>query len=193
MGSLFKSKKAVVYEHLRNEIEDERIREPFFFGTHPKVQARIDTIKGLLETKYKHKRGGIKNTELFLSKVNPAILENARLDLRIGRFDIAQSGVKKYLRINKKDARAYYLLGEIFRQRGEEHEYDKALGYYQKAILIDSSYAEPHKAMGIIHYKAGQKALAKKFFESCLLLAPDRPDKAYIQGYIKQCLRDREG
>ena len=182
-----------LFEHLKSEIEHEHLTEPFFFGTHPKVQARIDTIKGLLETKYKHKRGGIKNTELFLSKVNPAILENARLDLRIGRFDIAQSGVEKYLRINNNDARAYYLLGEIFRQRGEKHEYDKALAYYQKAILIDSSYAEPHKAMGIIHYKAGQKALAKKFFESCLLLAPDTPDKAYIQGYIKKCLKGREG
>lgn len=182
-----------LFEHLKSEIEHERITEPFFFGTHPKVQARIDTILGLLETKYKDKRGGIKNAELFLSNVNPAILENARLDLRIGRFDIAQSGVEKYLRITKNDARAYHLLGEIFRQRGEEHEYDKALVYYQKAILIDSSYAEPHKAIGLIHYKAGHRALAKKFFESCLLLAPDTPDKAYIQGYIKQCLKGREG
>jgi hypothetical protein len=182
-----------LFEHLKREIEHERITEPFFFGTHPKVQARIDTIMSLLETKHKDKRGGIKNTELFLSKVNQAILENARLDLRIGRFDIAQSGVEKYLRIKKNDARAYYLIGEIYRQRGEEHDYDKALAYYQKAILIDSSYAEPHKAIGLIHYKEGQRVLAKKFFESCLLLAPDTPDKAYIQGYIKKCVNDREG
>jgi len=182
-----------LFDHLKSEIEHEQITEPFFFGTHPNVQARIDTIMGLLETKYRDKRGGIKNAELFLSKVNPAILENARLDLRIGRFDIAQSGVEKYLRITKNDARAYHLLGEIFRQRGEEHEYGKAMAYYQKAILIDSSYAEPHKAIGLIHFKAGHRALAKKFFESCLLLDPDTPDKAYIQGYIKQCLKDREG
>jgi tetratricopeptide (TPR) repeat protein len=153
----------------------------------------MNTIKGLLETKYKGKQGGIKNTEIFLSKVGPVILENARLDLRIGRFAIAQSGVEKYLRFAKDDAAAYYLMGEIFRQRGQEGDAEMALSYYNKAITIDSSYSEPHKAIGLIHYKEGQKALAKRFFESCLLLAPDAPDKAYIQGYIKQCANDGEG
>jgi predicted Zn-dependent protease len=182
-----------LFEHLKKEIESEQIKEPFFFGTHPQVQARMNTIRGLLETKYKGKQGGIKNTQIFLSKIGPVILENARLDLRIGRFAIAQSGLEKYLRFAKDDAVAYYLMGEIFRQRGQESDADMALSYYSKAITIDPSYSEPHKAMGLIHYKEGHKALAKRFFESCLLLAPDAPDKAYIQGYIKQCANDGEG
>ena len=68
-----------------------------------------------------------------------------------------------------------------------------ALSHFRKAIEIDPFYSEPHKAIGLIHYKEGQKALAKRFFESCLLLAPDAPDKAYIQGYIKHCTSDGEG
>ena len=181
-----------LFEHLKKEIESEKIKEPFF-GTHPQVQARMNTIRGLLETKYKGKKGGIKNTEVFLSKISSVILENARLDLRIGRFAFAQSGVEKYLRLAKDDAAAYYLMGEIFRQRGQEGDAEMALSYYNKAIALDPSYSEPHKAIGLIHYKEGQKSLAKRFFESCLLLAPDAPDKAYIQGYIKQCANDGEG
>ena len=181
-----------LFEHLKKEIEIEQIKEPFF-GTHPQVQARMSTIRGLLETKYKGKQGGIKNTEIFLSKIGPVILENARLDLRIGRFAIAQSGVEKYLRLAKDDAAAYHLMGEIFRQRGQEGDAEMALSYYNKAIAIDPSYSEPHKAIGLIHYKEGHKALARRFFESCLLLAPDAPDRAYIQGYIKQCANDGEG
>lgn len=182
-----------LFAHLKKEIESEKIKEPFFFGTHPKVEERINTIRGLLETRYKGQQGGIKNTEIFLSKIGPVILKNAWLDLRIGRFEIAQSGVEKYLRFVKDDAEAYYLMGEIFRQRGQESDAETALSYYSKAIMIDPSYSEPHKAIGLIHYKEGQKALAKRFFESCLLLAPDAPDKAYIQGYIKQCANDGEG
>ena len=34
--------------------------------------------------------------------------------------------------------------------------------------------------------------LAKKFFESCLQLSPDTPDKAYIKGYLKQCTLSEE-
>ena len=180
-------------EHLKEEIEYEQIKEPFFFGTHPNVQARIDTIRRLLETAYADKHGGIKNTEIFLSIVNPLILENARLDLRSGRFRLAQRGVEKYLRGAHNDARGYYLMGEIFRQRGQEGDIEKAMSYYRRATLIDPSYSEPLKAIGLIHYKDGHKALAKEFFESCLRLAPDAPDKAYIQGYIKQCTENGEG
>jgi regulator of sirC expression with transglutaminase-like and TPR domain len=62
-----------------------------------------------------------------------------------------------------------------------------ALGYYSHAITLDPNFAAPHKASGLIHYKNGQHALAKKFFESCLQLSPDAPDKAYIKGYLKEC------
>jgi Zn-dependent protease with chaperone function len=182
-----------LFEHMKAEIEDEHIIEPYFFGTHPKVQERIDNIKDLLETRYPGEKGGIRNTELFLSKVGTAILDNALLDLKIGRFSIARRGVEKYLRIIKDNARGYYLMGEIFRQRGQERDIEKALAYYQKAISIDPYYSDPYRASGLVHYKEGQKALAKEFFESCLLLAPDTPDKAYIQGYIKQCMDDGEG
>ena len=75
-------------------------------------------------------------------------------------------------------------IGEIYRQRGLASDTQKALRYYQSAIKIDSSYAEPHKTIGIIHFKEGHKMLAKKFFKSCLSIAPD---KAYIKGYLKQC------
>ena len=182
-----------LFEHLKKDIEAVQGKEPYFFGTHPKVQARIDNVEHLLETKYAHINGGAKNGDLFSSKVSQAVLENARLELRIGRFSAAQKSVEKYLRVHKNDASAYYLMGEIFRQRGQEQDAGRALGYYQKAIAMDSSYAQPHKAIGLIHYKQGQKVLAKKFFESSLLLAPNTPDKAYIQGYIKQCVAEGEG
>jgi len=182
-----------LFEHLKAEIEYEQIKEPYFFGTHPNVQTRIDTIRHVLETSYKDKPGRKKNTEVFISKVNRVILENAELDLKIGRFRHAWRGVDKYLQTAANDARAYYLMGEIFRQRGRENDTAKALSYYRKAVSIDPSYSEPHKAIGLIHYKDGHKALAKQFFESCLRLAPDAPDKAYIQGYIKQCMQEGEG
>jgi len=182
-----------LFEHLKAEIEYEQIKEPYFFGTHPNVQARIDTIRRVLETSYNNKPGRKKNKDVFISKVNRVILENAELDLRMGRFRHARRGVDKYLQTTAYDARAYYLMGEIFRQRGRENDTGKALSYYRKAVSMDPSYSEPHKAIGLIHFKDGHKALAKQFFESCLRLAPDAPDKAYIQGYIKQCKEEGEG
>ena len=69
----------------------------------------------------------------------------------------------------------------------------KALKCYNRAIILDPNFAAPHKAIGLIHYKKGQRALAKKFFESCLQLSPNTPDKAYIKGYLRQFTPSEEG
>ncbi len=176
-----------LFEHLKQEIEAEGIEEPFFFGTHPNVRQRIENVKDWLAGDQIDKHIVVKNTAEFQTRLQRVILANARLDLRLGRFDIARKSVAKYLAMKPQDARAYYLFGEILRQRDRQNDAGAAVSYFEKAIALDPSYPEPHKAMGLMHYKEGQKQLAKKFFESCLLLSPNTSDKAYIQGYLKNC------
>lgn len=177
-----------LFEHLRQEIEIEGVKEPFFFGTHPSVQQRIENASLWLATEYSGKDAGLINSEIFRSRLDELVLDNARLDLRIGRFYIAQSSVEKYLRRNPDDAGAHYLLGEIFRQQGRQDDTEKAIKQYKKAIALDPSFPAPHKAMGLMHYEEGERRLAQKFFETCLLLSPNAPDKAYIQGYLEKCI-----
>ena len=181
-----------MFEHLKQEIEIEGFEEPYFFGSHPKVHQRIENVNNWLVAKYRGKGTGLLNREIFQSKMSGLILDNARLDLRQGRFHIAQRMVKKYLTTKPEDAQAYYLLGEIFRQRGQQNDAGAAQKNYQKAISLNPSFPEPLKAMGLIHYKDGEKRLAKKYFESCLLLSPNTADKAYIQGYLKLCVTNGE-
>ncbi len=182
-----------LFEHLRQEIEIEGFEEPYFFATHPNVYQRIENVNNWLVAKYRGKETGLKNTKIFQSKMSGLVLDNVRLDLRQGRFYSAQRTVKKYLTTKPGDARAYYLLGEIFRQRNRQNDTSAALKNFEKAISLNPSFPEPHKAIGLIHYKDGDRRLAKKFFESSLLLSPDAPDKAYIQGYLKLCANNGEG
>lgn len=178
---------------LKQEIETEGIEEPYFFGTHPNVRQRIENVNNWLAEKYRGKIAGIKNGDVFQSRISRLVLDNARLDLRLGRFFVAQRTVEKFLAAKPDDARAYFLLGEIFRQRCRQDDAAAAIKYYEKSISLNPSFPEPHKAMGLIHYKDGEKRLAKKYFESCLLLSPDIADKAYIQGYLKLCVTNGEG
>ena len=181
-----------LFEHMKREIEIEGIEEPFFFGTHPNVQQRIENTQKWLATEYQENKPGIKNTEIFQSKVRRLVLDNAQLDLRLGRFYTAQRTVEKYLRWVANDAKAHYLLGEILRQRDRQDDEQAAIQSYEKAISLDPSYSAPHKAMGMIYYKKGERSRAQKFFRSCLLLSPDSPDNAYIQGYLDKCIEDGE-
>jgi predicted Zn-dependent protease len=182
-----------LFELLKQENEIEGVEEPYFLGTHPKVQQRIENVKRWLAENNRGKIKGSKNTIKFQSRMSRLMLENARLDLRQGKFFIAQSTVKKYLSVNPDDAQAYFLLGEIFRQRGWKNDSVAAINNYEKSISLNPSFAESHKAMGLIHYKDGEKRRAKKYFESCLLLSPNTADKAYIQGYLKLCTANGEG
>ena len=182
-----------LFEHLKSEIEEEGITEPFFFGTHPKVRTRVENLTNLLAANHPVRKAGIKNRDIFLAKLKGVIFDNAWLDLRLGRFSTAQRGVHKVLNISHSDAQAYYLLGEIYRQRGKANDATVALTSYKKAIAIDPNFRDPHKAIGLIHLKMGRKILAKKFFESCLILAPDAPDKEYIRGYLDHCMSEGEG
>ena len=182
-----------LFDQMIAEIEMEGLEEPFFFGSHPEVRQRVDNLQNLPDPVYLNKRATVKSREQFLAKLGPIFLDNARLDIRLGRFETAKRGVEKFLQINPDDSRAFFLLGEIYRQQGQPADTHKAIKNYNRAISLDPGYAAPHKAIGLIHYKKGHLTLAKKFFESCLRLSPDASDKAYIQGYLRQCTLSEEG
>ena len=182
-----------LFEHLSREIEIEGIKEPFFFGTHPNVQQRIENVSSWLASELDDEFVGVVNGPIFRAQLKRLMLVNVRLDLRQGRFTAARRGAEKYLRINSEDARACYLFGEILRQRGAPDDGKTALRWYQKAVALDPSFAEAFQAMGMIHYKQGHRRLAKEYFQTCLMLAPDTPDRTYIEGYLKQCSVNQKG
>jgi beta-barrel assembly-enhancing protease len=181
-----------LFDHLKQEIESEGDKEPFFFGTHPNVEQRIDNASKWLAEATTEKTGSVKNAEEFQRRIQEMILANVRLDLSLGRFEIARKTVGKYLQTRSDDARAYFLYGEILRQRGRPDDAKTAADYFKKSIALDPSLPDPHKAMGLILYKKGEKHLAKKYFESCLRLSPNDSDSAYIRRYLKNCNVDGE-
>jgi len=176
-----------LFEYLKMELETENIQEPFFFGSHPRLQERVENCKRFFKTHSPEEGTGIRGQGIFLTKLHRVVLENAWLDLKAGRFHSAQKGAAKYLKIKPSDARVYHLLGEVFRQRAKADDIPKARAYYKRAISLDPFYSDPHKAIGLIYYKDGEKTLAKQSFGQCLSLSPNRADKAYILGYLRKC------
>ncbi len=180
-----------LFEHLKQELETENLEEPFFFATHPQLQKRIENCKEFLAKLKQPVAQGIRNKEVFLDKTYQVLLYNASLDLKAGRFRAALRGTEKYLTIRKDDSKAYFLVGEILRQRGEAEDKFRAKVFYERAIALDPSYPDPYKGIGLIYFKQGDWTLAKRSFESSLALSPHMQDRAYIQGYLQEC--DKRG
>ena len=119
-----------LFKHLKHDLKEEKRKEPFFFGSHPRLSERIENYETLLKTEYKGKTDGIKKEQIFLEKIKAVVILNAFLDLKAGRFKAAERGAEKYSKIVPHDPRGCYLMGEICRQKGEEGDKEKALAYY---------------------------------------------------------------
>jgi predicted Zn-dependent protease len=177
------------FHEMQKELDEQKIKESFFYASHPRLQERIENFEASIKTTYRDQRGGARNADLFLKKTQRVVVENAQLDLKAGRFRTAQWGAEKGMAIQPKDPKAYYVLGEVLRQKAGDGDVQKAGQHYQTAIGLDPAYPDPHKGVGLIHLKRGEACLAKKSLQSYLALAPTASDRAYIDGYIRQCPR----
>ena len=174
-----------LFEHLKRDVEEQEIKEPFFFGTHPRLQERINNYTQFIEDSYADKKGD-KNEDIFMEKIWPMLLENALLDLSMGRFSSAKHGIERFLQREPGNARAHYFMAELYRQRGEEDDRTKAINEYNLSVSCDPSYPGLHKGLGMIYYKQRLLDKAKEEFERYLFLYPDAEDRGYIEQYIQQ-------
>ncbi len=175
-----------LFQHLKDEMEEEEQKEPFFFGSHPRLKERSENYSDYLKD-LGSKAGGVTNAETFRKKVARVIIDNSLMDFRAGRFAQTQRSAEKYLTIRPKDGRGYYLLGEIARQKGEERDLTEAKKLFQRSVSVDPSYPDAYKGLGLLYFKEGKKSQAEKAFKSYLAKAPSAPDRSYIQDYLAQC------
>jgi len=167
-----------------NWLEINDIDEPFFFGTHPKLQDRINSYYLLLSTQFKDLTGTV-NAQQYQDKVKGIILLNAALNIKAGRFKIAEQDIWTYIGRQNISAEAYYLLGEICTQNEIDTDTQKAIEYYSYAIDLDPNYSDPYRELGLIAFKQGRMDEAEKYFTSYINLAPNAIDRGYIEENLK--------
>jgi len=173
-----------LFMHLKQDVEQQEIKEPFFFGSHPRLQERIDNYNQSIKITYSDS-GGTKNSQRFMEIMSPVMLDNVTMDLSMGRFSSAQNGIERFLQLEPQNARAHYLMAELYRQRNDEADREKSIAEYKLSIAYDPSNPDPHKGIGLIFYKQARYPEAKAEFEKYLMLSPDADDAEYIQQYIQ--------
>jgi predicted Zn-dependent protease len=174
-----------VFQHLKKELEEEEVEEPFFFGSHPRLQDRIENYENFLRH---HNRvtKGIVNSDVYRAKTSRAVLVNASLDLQAGRFQSALRGAEKHISIEPKSAEGYCLLGRIHRERGIKDDLRKAEANFRQAISLRKSYPEPFRELGLVYLKQGEKPKAVRAFQAYLRLSPKASDREYVKQYIAE-------
>ena len=174
-----------LFMHLKAELEERQQPEPFFFGTHPRLQERIDSTDRLLETVYPGVQG-FTGTEVFNENIASLLLVNAEANIAMGRFGSGRKSIEKYIGLHPGRAEGHFALGELYRQRAEEADADRALAAYAQALRCDPTHPAAHKGVGLVCYKQHRTEQARQAFVTYLRLRPDADDAAYIHGYLRE-------
>jgi predicted Zn-dependent protease len=169
------------FEHLLAEIKAADIQEPFFFASHPKLQQRIDSYSELT----KNANGGETARERYLDTTAALRLASLDADLAAYRYKQLILVLTNPERRSEYPPEAAYYLGEAYRQRGETGDAALAETEYRSALEAVPQFAPPYRALGLLLYKRGDKALAVPLMQRYLELEPDAPDRGHIEHYLK--------
>lgn len=181
-----------LFETMKKDIEDLEIKEPFFFGSHPRVNERIKNFNLFLKDT-PHKPGRITGEERFIKAITPLFLENASLDLAIGRPKLAIKSLNKFLTMEPSSAEGHFMLGKAYCLNAEDGESEKAEMSFRKTAALDPMHAEAHRELGMMYMKRGNNQDAQKEFHEYLSLAPGAYDTKYIMQYLnKMELQNKE-
>jgi predicted Zn-dependent protease len=179
-----------VFEILQHEIKEYKIKEPSFYGTHPHVQARIESYRNLISTRYSTRTRPTPQPNAaaaFLARMEPVILENAKLDIDSARLKSAQAGIEKLLQRRPDCGRAYFYLGEVYRRSGKDNvSIQKAVSAYQEATRLSPMDPLPYRELGLLYRSQKRREEACAAFEQFLDLNPEAVDAKIIQGYLAE-------
>ncbi|MBI4589289.1 MAG: tetratricopeptide repeat protein [Candidatus Rokubacteria bacterium] len=184
-----------VFELLRKDGGDPSRLENFFFGSHPRLDERIETTSSLLRTRYAAEAQGssrIVDSPEFGLRLRTVVRENAALDIRAGRFNLARAQLDRVLALTPRDPVAHLYYGDLYRIQAQRARAlaDKdvlvrqAIERYTEAATLDPTYSDPFRQLGFLYYQQGEWERAREAFQTYLRLKPDAPDARRIKEYL---------
>ncbi len=155
-----------------------------FFATHPQPQERLEAIRQLAE-----QRGGDAGERgrdrhrAGLRSIRAMLLEDELSLRQYGRSEIV---IEQLLAEAPDDGELWFAKGEVYRLRWDEGDAQRALAAYERAVNAGGAPPEVHRSLGLVALKTGDRAQAKRAFETYLRVKPDAPDREAIHTLLAQ-------
>lgn len=170
----------------------EKVQTAFFFSTHPRLQERINNYSQLVARITGPESPGERREEFrYAQKTCRVVLENAALELKMGRLESSIASIDRLLTRFPENARAHWLKGEslVKLSRDDVHR-QLALAEYQQAAQLNPTNAEPYREIGLLMRGSGRKKESVLAFRRYLELKPKAVDGMIIEDYIRQMQED---
>jgi len=190
-----------VYQALLDDKGEPSKLEGFFFGSHPMLSVRVDNAKQWLAEHPEHAGEEVAaagDGSEFSRRIRPVVRDDAALNLQLGRLVLAEDQVARALEWMPEDPETHLLLGRL-RLAQAEAEADEAARAgrlaeaetaLREAIRLDADRPAPHRELGLLLYRAGDRGAACISFRHYLELAPDAEDAGVFRDYVLELERD---
>jgi beta-barrel assembly-enhancing protease len=186
---------ADVFAVLAKHLADRGPLERFLLGRRAALAERNESIQQLLASQDLPSTSVARLTAdptAFGTRMQTLVRDNAELDIRAGRFALAQRQLERVLAMRPRDPVVHLYQGELHRlvaQRAgdtaERAEHARqALESYERSVALEPGYAAPYRQLGLLHFQAGDSAGARTAFARYLELAPEAPDAPRIKEYL---------
>jgi predicted Zn-dependent protease len=173
-----------VFELLLQESRRSKIREPFFFGSHPRLTERISSYQQLVAALPPGRPTGRVERERYGAHIAEILLPNGIAAQQAGDLDFAQESAERMLALQPGDPHALLLIADVQRKRGHD---DDALRRYQEITRLDPAFADAFRGLGLVLFKQHRLPEAAQAFQRFITLVPEAPDRAYIESFLQQC------
>ncbi len=188
-----------LYALLRDDRGDSARLETFFFGSRRRLQERLASTRELLDTRYASLDASrlVRDTKQFPERMRVVVRDNALLDVRAGRFNLARAQLDRVLALAPGDPVTHLDYGDLYRLQSQHVRrledapplLAKARQEYERAAALDPAYPDPFRQLGFLYYQAGDTGKAREAFQRYLALGPEAPDARRIREYLVELSR----
>lgn len=171
------------FERLVAYLKANDAKEPFFFADHPKLQQRVDFF--VAHEGAQDPARAETGAEAYLKATEKARLTAIEEDSKRRNYRTLIHILSDEERAAILPPQSAYYLGVAYRQRNLKGDPALAEASFERARVALPGFAPSYKALGELRMKDPARAAeARELFTEYLRLAPDAPDRGYVQSYL---------
>ena len=172
------------FQHLALEAKANKVPEPFFFSTHPKLEKRIQHFEALNAAE--DPAAGRIQSETYqdhVANLRPEVLKGK---ITAGKYNAVITVLTHEDLLPLYGDYGRFYLAEAYRLRDQEGDLSHAVTAYEALVSQQPGFAPVHKSLGMVYLKTHRYKKAADRFENYLELEPNAKDSAFVRQYLKQ-------
>jgi len=157
-----------------------------FSKTHPASEDRANYLERLVTTMYGPADVEEVTDAKLLEILNSHYLFLMEDQIDTNRFGRTKELLERHREMGVEPGLVYYFYGEMFRQRADEGDPQRAKDAYLHSVETGSAPPEAYKNLGYLYLKSGDTIAAQAQFRNYLDANPDASDRAMIEFYLEE-------